>query len=278
MNGNVRAAKLTTMGRKLREAALGAEGVYLFLMLACVITWTLDVPMVLATLRHTAPSPLVMAGVGLGALGPTLAALLIAGRRRELRAVFGRWRTNWIWIVVGLSTMAAIHAPATLVELGLGGQPAHWFYPPTQPEHVAALVMFSVGEEFGWRGFAYPRLVRRFGPVIGCMVLGTVWGVWHLGMWFTPVGPPTVGTVALGVCEMIMGSLVFAWVFERADRSMAVAIALHMGAHLDNTFRAPDVEVRLRVLRFVFFMIAAVVAARALSLRSPAADRSPSTS
>jgi membrane protease YdiL (CAAX protease family) len=242
-----------------------STGLVLFFALAFAITWLLDIPLVLATVRQVPLSPVGMLMAGLGAWGPNLAALIVAARHGSLRGVFGRWRTAPIWIAVGLFTLPGLHLPATLAEVALGGQPAHWFYPPVRPELVAALVMFSVGEEFGWRGFAYPRLARRYGPVNGSLILGTLWAVWHLGMWFTPAGPPTLAAFGLGILELTAGSVVVAWVFERGNRSMAVAIALHMGAHLDNTFRAPETEVRLRILRFLVLISAAVLAGVSLA-------------
>ena len=35
-------------------------------------------------------------------------------------------------------------------------------------------------EEFGWRGFALPLLQRKFVPLWAALILGTIWGVWHL--------------------------------------------------------------------------------------------------
>jgi uncharacterized protein len=242
-----------------------ANGTYAFLALACVITWLLDFPLALAWTTHVTPPAYALPMAGLGAWGPTLAAVIIAGRRRELRGVFGRWRTNPMWIVVGLLVPAAVHLPATAIEVALGGQPAHWFYPPVRPEHVAAFVMFSFGEEFGWRGFAYPRLTARHGPVASSLILGAVWGLWHLGMLFTAEhGAPNPFLVASYMLDLALWSVVMAWFFERGNRSMAVAIAIHAGAHLDNVSRAPETEVRLRVLRFVVLAIVAAIAARAL--------------
>lgn len=242
---------------------------YAFLALAMAITWALDVPLVLATLGQYPPSPIAMGMAGLGAWGPTLAALVIAARRRALRDVFGRWRTPPGWIVGALLLIPALHLPATLLEVALGGEPAQWFYPPVEPEHVAGLLMFSVGEEFGWRGFAYPRLAEGHGPVVGSLILGVFWTLWHLGMWFTPAGPPALVEVAAGMVELMAGSVVFAWFFERGNRSMAVAIALHAGAHLDSSSRAPEDEIRLRILRLVVLVIAAAFAARSLASGQP---------
>ncbi len=253
------------------RAPAGPRDVHLFFALACGITWLVDLPMALACARHVPPPAYALPLAGLGALGPTLAAFAIALRRRELRDVFGRWRTSPVWIAVGVLVPAALHLPATSIEVALGGHPAHWFYPPVEPERIAALVIFSVGEELGWRGFAYPRLARRHGPVIGSLILGSIWGLWHLGMLFTPEkGPPELLTVGIYMVELALYSVVLAWFFERGNRSLAVAIAVHAGAHLDNVYRAPESEIRLRVLRFVVLVIAAALAARALSAKAAA--------
>ena len=45
---------------------------------------------------------------------------------------------------------------------------------------------------------------------------------------------------------------------------LSVAVALHMGAHLDNVTHTPDAEIRIRVLRTVFLVLAAGLAARSL--------------
>lgn len=245
-----------------------------FFALACALTWALGLPLALAWTRHEPPSPLAMGLVGLGAWGPTIAAVVVAARRRAVRGVFGPWRTSVIWIVIAFLAPFALHLPATLAEVALGGEPAQWFYPPARPEHWAALVMFSIGEEFGWRGFAYPRVVERWGPIVGPLVLGAVWGLWHLVMMVKPDGrTPAPVDVAIVMATLALWSVVIAWLLEKSNRSLAVAIAVHMGAHIDNVDRAPETELRLRVLRFVVVAIAAALAARSL-LKSP---RAPAT-
>lgn len=240
--------------------------VALFFVLACGFTWLADAPLALAWLRRETPPEYALSLAGLGAFGPTLAALVVAGWRHELRGVFGRWRCDPRWVLLGLATPLLVHLPATALEVALGGHPARWFYPPGEPALVAAMVVFSVGEEFGWRGFAYPRLAALHGPVVGSLIVGAVWGVWHLGMMFTPErGAPDPALLAYAIAELALASVVFAWMFERSGRSMAVAIALHAGAHLDNPGRAPEFELRLRLLHLAMWAIAAALAARALA-------------
>jgi membrane protease YdiL (CAAX protease family) len=245
-----------------------AMRVGLFFALAFGITWLLDTPAVLSALDHAPPAVPAMAAVGLGAFGPTLAALLVSWRTGEVRATFGRWRTPLVWLPAALLVTPALHLVATLVEVALGGHPQQWFYPPVHAELVAGLIFFSLGEEFGWRGYAYPRLADRIGPVRGALIVGALWALWHLGMWVVAAnGLPAPATVGFAVIELAAASVFFAWFFERSGRSLAVAIALHAGGHVDNVSRAPEDELRLRALRLIVYVAAAALAAWSLSRR-----------
>jgi uncharacterized protein len=250
-----------------------------FFVLACTITWATNLPWVVSCLQGVTAPPYALPLLGLGAWGPTLAAVFVAARQGRVREVFARWRTHPAWVVIALGVSPILlHLPATLMEVALGGQPAQWFYPPDQPELVAGLVMFSLGEEFGWRGFAYPRLVRRHGPVVGSALLGGVWGLWHLGMMFTPdQGAPEPWELPYVCLSLGLSSIVWAWFLERGNRSLAVAIALHAGAHLDKVSRAPEGEVRLRVLRFLVLVVVAGLAAYSLTRSAKRAVRASST-
>src|SRR5947209_20077876 len=94
-------ARLMTQSPSPREPTGGSE-VYAFFALAFAITWLLDLPFAVASIRHVAPPAFALPLVGLGALGPTLAALAIGAWRHELRDIFGRWRTPAIWLVFAL--------------------------------------------------------------------------------------------------------------------------------------------------------------------------------
>ncbi len=255
-----------------------ADGVYVYFLLACAITWTMASPAALAWMHHQAPAPLAVAGAGLSAFGPLLAALVVAGRQRQLRQLFGRWRTRPAWVLLALLAAPLVHVIATALLLAIGGHPDRWFHPPNTPEAVAALVVFPLGEEFGWRGFAHPRMVSRHGAVRGALMVGVGWGLWHLMYTITPAaGGFDPFELAMIVTELPLYALLIAWVFERANRSMAVAIAFHVGAHLDHIERAPRTDLRLHLLHLLVLAVAAGAAARSLSRRS-AAQRSWSVS
>ena len=246
--------------------AAGTDGAYAFFALACALTWVLAAPLARAILLHRVPSPTAVACAGLSAFGPLLAALVLAGRRRQLGAVFGRFRTGVGWVVVALVMPAAAHVVANVLHVALGGHLDHWFYPPSAPEQVAALVVFPLGEEFGWRGFAHPRLVGRHGLVKGALLLGLGWALWHLMYSFNSSTGALdwLGLLWLGV-ELPLDSVIVGALFERSGRSMAVAIAFHAGAHLDNFQRAPRGDLRLQSLHVVAVLLIATITVRVLA-------------
>jgi membrane protease YdiL (CAAX protease family) len=256
------------------SARANGAGLAVFFVLACGVTWALGAPAALAWTRHQVPSPLAVACAGLSAFGPLLAALAVAGPRRELGQVFGRWRSRPIWILVGFGAPLALRLIATALFVAVGGRPDRWVYAPGTPEAVAALVVFPLGEEFGWRGFAHPRMAARFGLVGGSIGVGAVWGLWHLVYSITPEAAGFDGfAFALGMVELPLYALVLAWVFERGRRSMAVAIAFHAAAHVDHIERAPRADLRLHLIHVGVVAIAAFLAARALR-RGAASTRS----
>lgn len=238
-----------------------------FCVLACAITWALDGLFVAACLRGGPPSPAAMLLVGLGAFGPAAAALVV-GSPDENR--FGAWRMQLAgvrWIVLALAAVPVVNLCATAVYALVFGAPARWFHPPLGPEHWVAMVFFSVGEELGWRGFAHPRFASRFGPALGSLLLGLVWGVWHLGMSFAPDGTFPLWSFAREVVELAFWSVVVGWLFERSDRRMPVAIAAHASGHLDNLHHDPDLDPRFIAIRLALIVLVAGLAARDLRRR-----------
>jgi membrane protease YdiL (CAAX protease family) len=90
-------------------------------------------------------------------------------------------------------------------------------------------------EEVGWRGFALPHIQRQYGPVLGTIILGALWGVWHLPFFFGPLaqtGPDATllgATVAL--IEFSIGltglSVVMTWMLNNCGGSTLLAILIH---------------------------------------------------
>ena len=90
-------------------------------------------------------------------------------------------------------------------------------------------------EEVGWRGFAHSRLQRTHGPVVGSIILGALWGLWHLPFFFGPLartGPnATFVSATIALVEFSIGltglSVVMAWILNNCGGSTLLAILIH---------------------------------------------------
>jgi membrane protease YdiL (CAAX protease family) len=118
-----------------------------------------------------------------------------------------------------------------------GGEGVAWVYPPQNGQQIAAMLVVPLAEEPGWRGFALPRLLERHGPLRASLVLGIVWALWHTLM-FLLQGVESSALFALSMLNILLGSFVFSWLYQRTRGALMIAIVAHAGAHLCNPSHA----------------------------------------
>lgn len=94
-----------------------------------------------------------------------------------------------------------------------------------------------IGEEFGWRGFALPKLQTKYGPLIASLVIGTVWGIWHLPDFFAEQGAISALATSMGMGFLIpytlgtiANSVYMTWLYNKTNASALIAgIVWHAG-------------------------------------------------
>jgi len=143
--------------------------------------------------------------VELAAVGPSLAAILVAwrmpgaGGARSLFRQFRHWRVHPIWYLIALLLPIPILLAADVIWMALGRQSLVWLtVPGAIPFTIGAALVPPLGEEFGWRGFAQPRLQRRLGALWAAVIVGILWSTWHIWPVFVPGGLETVPSVGCG--------------------------------------------------------------------------------
>jgi uncharacterized protein len=170
--------------------------------------------------------------------GPTVAALALvlttmggAGLRRWLRGLC-RWRLRWRWYVGPLLAPPLILAAGVLAHRAFGGRtgtsehdPALWWMIPA----ILAVVLVvggPIGEEFGWRGYALPRLQRLMGPVPASLLLGLVWGLWHLPRMIDPTAVQHQVPWWIFLGQVLVTSVFHTWLLN-STTSVVPVLALH---------------------------------------------------
>jgi membrane protease YdiL (CAAX protease family) len=186
-------------------------------------------------------------------LGPTLAAFLMtavmqgrAGIVQLLRR-YVLWRVGIPWYLLVLPGVLVLMLLTYLLLPGAFSafrplalaSPGYWL--PFLIVYVVVLIAGGpLGEEPGWRGFALPRLEQRSGPLVGTLVLGVLWGLWHLPLLLlVPANQPgftgtggtgffnTLVSIVMFVIMVMAMAYVFTWVFNNTRGSLLLAILLH---------------------------------------------------
>lgn len=122
----------------------------------------------------------------LAVYAPAIAAFIVvtynggtAGLRRYLTRLL-LWRCSPAWYAFLIIGIPLLFFGGSALKGNLFAEP---FPLPSFQPLVVALVLTAIKgpvEEFGWRGLALPLLQRRFAPIWAGLILGVIWGFWHL--------------------------------------------------------------------------------------------------
>jgi uncharacterized protein len=220
-------------------------------------------------------------GVSILSCGPALAAITVlsltdgrAGVRRLFRSML-KWRVGVRWWAAALLGPVVVSAAATALNVGLGapmpsaGELANWTN--VLPTALVILLVPAIGgawEEPGWRGFALPRLLAERSALGASLVLGALWSVWHLPVYF--VGDQHWSDLVL----VVLGTIVFTWLFQNALQSLLIAMVFHAmnnavsGEYFSQMFHGRDSTRQSWMLVVVWGAAAALVVAFGRGFRS----------
>ena len=188
----------------------------------------------------------------LGLFGPALAEVVLilrSGDRTQWRdywqRVFDVRRIGWRWHLVLWLTFPAVSALALLLDV-LSGSPWPTFAKASellaQPGRILPFALFilffgPVPEELGWRGYALDGLQARYNALVSSLVLGAVWALWHLPLFFMPgtFQHDQLGFATPGFWSYLSGpvvlSVLFTWIYNNTHRSTLSAILFHFMAN-----------------------------------------------
>ncbi|MBN2322312.1 MAG: CPBP family intramembrane metalloprotease [Spirochaetes bacterium] len=118
------------------------------------------------------------------------------------------------------------------------------------------LITGPLGEEFGWRGFALPRLLRRYSPLVASLILGTLWGLWHLPSFFVSGLPQGGIQFPLFLLGALVLSVAVTWIFIHTGGSIFFSFLLHYTVNFSLTIIAvPFLHLTLLNTGFVLAIV-----------------------
>jgi membrane protease YdiL (CAAX protease family) len=210
-----------------------------FFIITFLITWGLGALAVFQPAQFQAlfgeltdTSPMYFLAIA----APTISASLLTfvrGGWTGLGSLYGRlirWRFGLKWyalVLLGIPAVGWIAARITGAN-------------PLKEANTIAdflLLMFFIlatgplCEELGWRGFALPRLLERFSPFNASLILGVIWGVWHLPSFFVGGMEQNEMSIPLFLLNAIFLSIFVTWVFLHTRGSVLIAVLIHFSVN-----------------------------------------------
>lgn len=85
-----------------------------------------------------------------------------------------------------------------------------------------AILVGSTAEEIGWRGFLLPNLQKKHTPFISSIIVGILWGIWHLNFTGGILG------FVLYTVTIIEMSILMTWIYNKSNGNLLLMTIWHL--------------------------------------------------
>ena len=197
----------------------------------------------------------------IGVFGPFVGAFSLTYLNEKMGGVKKLWKkfwnikieVKWLLIIILLFPILYIVPFFIVVISGIYIPSDNYF---SQPWFfiISLLLNFAIiffiggpfGEEFGWRGYVLPRFQARWNAFVSSIVLGVIWGFWHLPLFFIPGTAQYGGSFLLFVLWVIIIAILYTWVFNNTEGNILGVMIFHAIGNTMGIFL---------VLDLIFFVI-----------------------
>lgn len=250
----------------------------LYFFIAFVFSWVFWVPQALISLNMlSVPSFLadfLFSPFNPAAFGPLISAFSLTylnERKEGVKRLLKRgvnYKFGKKWYLPTFFLFPAITGGALLLAV-LSGEALPELSVLLNPLLIAVgfVYIFFLGgpfqEEWGWRGYALDRLQARWNAIISSLILGIIWGTWHLPLFFIEgtiqSQTPIWGFMLLIIC----GTILFTWLYNNTGCSIFAVMLFHTMNNL-SFFIFPTLETSLGGLYLLILNVVVVVAVLAI--------------
>jgi len=202
--------------------------------------------------------------------GPLFAVLIVvplidgkAGLKRWWTFIT-RWRGRLSWYVTAVILIFALNFAAAALAVLLGAS-----FPSA--ETIAAwpgvlfitfpiyLILITIGEETGWRGFVMPRLQEKHSALTASLILAVVVALWHLPLVLFNEDPFN----ALPLMLITFGAqFILTWLANQVEGKVLIVMLAHAaqgglgGEYFGSMFTGPDAVLERWLLTAIFWVVA----------------------
>lgn len=87
--------------------------------------------------------------------------------------------------------------------------------------NFVAMLIGCAAEEIGWRGFLLPNMQKKYTPFTSSILVGVLWGVWHLNFTGGLLG------FILFTVTIIEMSILMTWLYNKSDGNLVLVTVWH---------------------------------------------------
>ncbi len=259
--------------QRVRTETSEPKRLLVFFLIAFGATWLFWIPDALSQRGLIPSSPLTGLGF-LGAFGPLIAAIVVTAAwegPRGLVALFRKAfnyhfsRRWWLFVLLLFPLLVVL---AFFLGVATDGviPGSEVFSNPLILFPALFSVLFLSGpfeEEFGWRGYALPRLQAKSGALVSSLILGFIWAAWHIPQFLIPSNGMFYKTPFWTfVPTVIAATVLFTWIYNNTNGSLLAMLLVHTTFNLSMfSFPVLDTNFGYAYVLAVFAVSAAVVTA-----------------
>ena len=221
---------------------LGKRNVWLFVLIAYSWSWLFWILAALIARGLSVPSSIegfLLGPLNPAAWGPLIAAFLTTyldegktGVKKLLKRGV-KYRFGKAWYLVIFLLFPALIGGAFLLAV-LSGEPVTKLTALANPISIPiafAYIFFLGGplqEEFGWRGYALEHLQTRFNAFVSSIIVGLIWGFWHLPLFLMP---KQEFYYQRPIWELVLSTtlvaILFTWLYNNTRKSILAVLLFH---------------------------------------------------
>jgi membrane protease YdiL (CAAX protease family) len=267
----------SVMYRTKVDRGVWCAGPWPYFLVALGWSWAFWIPIAASGTNITVVPGVIL--YVLGGFGPPVAGIgltvLTCDRLRRLEywrrlVEFKRIGPKWCGVIFltapvysGLTILTGLVTTGKLPRLDVAA--GYLTHPITiAPFLITALLYGPIPEELGWRGYALERLLSKRNALTSSLVLGAMWSIWHIPMFFmrgTPISTvfPLWSIqfwVAMGP-GILAESIIMTWIYNNTGNSTLSAVLFHFMMNFTGEFLG--LPPGIKNYQFMWLVVIAVV-------------------
>ena len=243
---------------------------FIFVLLTYILTWSVEIPMALT--KHGYATIHISKGLQtICTLSPGIVAIILTAMyfgKNSLKSLFKsivKWRVKFKWYIIIIILGIALCGLSLLIFNWISGQSIK----PDQPYNfifyfILILPLSAFWEEIGWRGFLLPDLQEKYTAIKSSLIIGFVWGLWHLPIYFAinPYGDKTIIFFIIMFIGCFALSIIATYIYNSTKGSLLACILFHNAINTSAAYFFGNIkgeELRPLIIWILLLIVSAVI-------------------